>query len=698
MNRIDYKSFKIYNKVYINGSKENGNAQNNPKVIENLVLNCVLANVKLDESLFYDILKKCDDNDINDLISQIKDNLYGEILYDDISNRDYNIEDTIKQYMNYFLRYGWGICKVDTHGNVEEIENEIFKDFLEKSKQKSKNLTALNDDELKDFLETLMLSVANFTQNELLIFEKYFNKIEKIYFNNKNNLSLLIKNKNIDLKPFALKYNYKNLNDLKIMICGILGLDYKNFNSYSKTKFPQYLKTLVMKILNRFDIDETNFEIAKDKDFWNFVQYKIVPSCPRFSKYKKAQKLLSIENIKNSVSINSILTNVKYDSFYDEFEAYYNYNPNFAYKNIISIFTKWAPSELDLSKYKPTNIKSLIMCLYGLLKKVKTESDVSYLYNGKIFVKPKKRNVANLNILVKAIQSLLESQANLIKLDLFKNKKVYLDPSIKNIALPLSPKDTLISETYITKGSKICNIPDTVRVFIAWKRRDNEEGDLDLDAHLSNGKEDICFSDFQDFEYVKYSGDFTNSIKFNPENPIITSEFFDINLNLFDGERLQFWAHSFNSVDFEQYDVYCGVSYNTKLYKSNFINLNDSVIFAKMNSMGKDVLILNIDAVKRQIQFLGVPFTLVGGTTKNLDEVVELLANNFDSYQYFNYYDLMAKMASNVGSLVENKEEADLIISNTKSEDSRVLSLADLDSMAKSILNEPILNIKCAKL
>lgn len=210
--------------------------------------------------------------------------------------------------------------------------------------------------------------------------------------------------------------------------------------------------------------------------------------------------------------------------------------------------------------------------------------------------------------------------------------KVKIDNNLKNICVPLNVKNIALCDNYLTRGTKIPVKSDKIRVFIAWKAKDNKKAQIDLDLGCSyNNGESVKTLDWRNRQtfFGKHSGDFTFCRDFNPKTGIITAEYIDIDLNKLKSGFITFNVIIYNGLSFDEFDAYFGylpISENPQ----KALNLNDAYFTMKLTG-------------KESNKYVGLSFDV---SNKNLIVISEFVQNtsfgstsdNINNDFYNNYY------------------------------------------------------------
>lgn len=685
---VDFENFQERGKIL--ALKDGADKVASKEARNRFLISLFLANYTLTEDDFKFIVNHCSDRTLNYLSLKILPKM-GEVFRKNFELKDFDEQDLVNQIAHYARRYLFGI---DDHDYSVRVE---IRDYLESINKEKKKLDIIKKpQELTEILDSICNRISNPTNNDKKLISLYIGYINfENNFSNKIVLETILNalDKNL-LAKFLEKYKVQTLNDIRIIVQTILGVDIKS--RYQKLKLSQSLKTFIMRGVDNV-IKLKGFKYALDeaalyRDFFELMQYKIITTQKRYQKYSQAQNLFNSvlkrdysENTRHKLQLilkSSLPFEIKFREFYD-------YNVDYAYKHIIAIFNNSNTEELDwlkisftLRKFKPRNIKQIYAALIAVEKAMKGIK-IHKLKN--TFVKNKKsrsledgfERSINLEINHEEVykplklalgetllQTFVTSKYNEFA-NLFKGKKIFIEPELANIQLPIWSKDAQVTKNLFTEGS-IFNLEDfkNIRIFAAWKKKDNTGGELDLDLHCRTigTVRKHCFYANQYSGLFKHSGDFTSCRRFYEDNPVITAEFIDVDLRELNDAcgAAHFYISSFNRAELKDYDIYCGVSPCVGTGKGS-VNLNDAYIFTKIES--NDLYVDLFEMTKNQVKFLGKSLECEPGTAV-LQTISEYY--NYETSQV-SFYNLLEKMFFVRGiEIAESAEEADEIIGLSK--------------------------------
>lgn len=611
------------------------------------------------EDLTYDILPK-----------------YGEAFFNKfITSENYSSVDKIKQKIHYLLNYGLNTS------NFSSVDIEFSIPKLLKTFKVVDIKYALN------ILNKIYLNIQNPSSKDYKIVRKFGNFAVPSKINNSNLLAYYVRNLDtFNAKKFLNLYKVESLQKLRIITLELI-TDYvyepKKFSVEGHIK--QFIKTFFMRSLNNLSISQHDLtEINQNRRFYFEMMRCINPLHERYSKYKhaiiffdrlKTDRIYKHNTLKElTESLNN--TEIR-KSFELVFRKFYEYNPSYAYKNILNIYTKTFGFTRDaFLRYPPTSIKSGVEAILGL-SRLNNRVCRYYKYET-IFFDYGSKKVSGIKDVILGLFDVLK-----LKFKDFTNKKVYLDfKSLETTGLPIFERSSIYGNAYKPRGSKLdLTFSDSVRVFLAWKRKDNTEGDLDLDlkAFVYDSEfnlKDLCYYRKPEIKGLKHSGDFVKCRSFSPSKPVITAEFIDVNFDDLSNGRVIFIANSYNGVNLRDYDVYFGLidlesSVNTAYAETtdstettkNTINLNDASYYFKLESSSdSNIVLFSLENSTKRI-------TVISEETNNFAEAAKYYEVGMDFYSLF-------KNVLNVEKGVFNDSNDSILIINGDSEYKNVFDIS----------------------
>lgn len=537
--------------------------------------------------------------DIKDLTYSLRTK-FGCYMFDKfITNENYGQDEYIKTLLMYFNTYS------GFYENPENWLSDILlypkdlkeSDFPRDIKKCERIIEVKTFEDLKNDLDKVLVQENNPTMFDYVILDSfelfYKNKLLDKQCNNKQVYEhILYKNSLQYWKEVHLVYGFKTLNFFKIFVEGLP-------KSTSTKKF-------IMKIFNTFDLNKIKDELRPQRNFWLRLEKTICTQQKKYNKFRNAQYIFR-ELINNN--LNSFGQRIK-DLENSEFSA--NESSKLI-RHLFEIYTK-NKSLIQVIDFKNIKLKTLFEILNALELRYKCENRFTRLQDGIFIQKNDKINTKMYNELKSLILDKIKTKLSLKDLDCFRNCETFPDPRnllicddsqkrhvlqdlqgnektllyidnlFKDIKMPLNVKEMAISDTFLTRGSVI-RIPEKlekIRVFLAWKSKDNKARNIDLDLSAIDTltKENLSFTNLKS-SYGKHSGDFTSCKAFNPEDGIITAEFLDIDLDKV--QNLEISTHSYSGQSFDKMDAYFGICLSTK---DKIVNLNNVIFTMKLTGSG----------------------------------------------------------------------------------------------------------------
>lgn len=605
-----------------------------------LVLACKLRGIDFSEQDLKE-LSNLDPRSLEDLTYDILPK-YGEVFFNRfITSENYSSVDKIKQEIHYLLNYGLNVSNFSDADITFSIPKLL------------KTFKVVDIKYVLNILNKIYLNIQNPSSKDYKIVKK-FNFLSPNQINNSNLLAYYVRNLDtFNAKKFLNSYKVESLQKLRIITLELI-TEYK----YEPKKFSveghikQFIKTFFMRSLNSLSITQHDLtEINQNRRFYFEMMRCINPLHSRYSKYKhaiiffdrlKTERIYKHNTLKElTESLNN--TEIR-KSFELVFRKFYEYNPSYAYKNILNIYTKTFGFTRDaFLRYPPVSIKSGVEAILGLSR---LNNRVCRYYKFEtVFYDYGSKKVSGIKDVILGLFDVLK-----LKFKDFTNKKIYLDfKSLETTGLPIFERSSVYGNTYKPRGSKLdLTFSDSARVFLAWKRKDNTEGDLDLDlkAFVYDSEfnlKDRCYYRNPEIKGLKHSGDFVKCRSFSPQKPVITAEFIDVNFDDLSNGRVIFVANSFNGVNLRDYDVYFGLidtsetTVNTAYAETtdstettkNTINLNDALYYFKLESNSdSNVVLFSLENSTKRL-------TVISEETNNFAEAAKYYEVGMDFYSLF---------------------------------------------------------------
>ena len=604
-------------------------AQKPTEELSKLLATASLLGIKFDNAQYLNRLKPESLNKIRESIIPKTAKTFFNI------QNSYGFKEYARTILEYLRSYG-GFCDIPTSAfdipeNVELPEVKVNKTY-------SFDTMVFFED-----IEKILITKKNPNTRDLEILKnlEHAESLDTGIINNRVVLKMLA--------SYELKLRFIPLNAADIRV-------YIEAKKSIRKRLKTSEKTWIMVCLNNLRNDDVLSNFATNKKFWRLVESEIKPTQTKYNNYPNAQRLFGyLRDNDFSKSSNSMIERLissgGFKNVVDNCLA--TKSPQYLIRNLTKIIKLQKPQnwELDaLFGVKDLTLKQIFECLRGLesngVVKVKTK-----------FVKYSKTPLplGYVNKLKSILNELAEAEFTRKLDDFLEQPKNNEYPEIerpiselKNIAIPTQDDaffDVPLDKGYITRGSKVpfsqFGIDKGISVFVAWKRKDNTEGELDLDlsARVQCTKENVNYTWLQNKSgSVKHSGDYTFCQAFNPENPLITCEM----INIFTQNEkglVDITLNSWNGVDLKEYDVYVGFSNIQELpddetwdYEHSYFNLNSAKWLAKITSFKPGFMhLFTIDTVNETILFTGV---------QNSESVMvpsnEIESKSSLTYEYYN--------------------------------------------------------------
>ncbi|AEF56801.1 hypothetical protein [Campylobacter phage vB_CcoM-IBB_35] len=665
---VDFKNFLTVNKVYIDKSNKKPTQGNVNSVLYKLLLKGYKPS-----QILLEAINNASDSDLKTFEESIV-LAAGTAFYKKYTHKLRDISDYEDQFYHYVLRY---IFNLDTHDYTLSIN---FSDLI--PNKELVELDLIQESEIEKITKNILESQFNPTDNEKDIIIKYGFKYMPNKIPNKLALETLISNLNRDESlEFTKKYKPENVNAVRTIVKSLIKIEYdldpdRLDRIYTKEfNLPRYIKTFVMNSINELKLDRETIlnEMLIYKKFWQNMQYLIVATQKRYKNLVVANyvfgKILKRDYKQTSTyRIRTLLNNPV--NFNNAFIEVYNYNINLAYKNIFNLAAKTNNNDFSiLLDYKPKTLKQLLDLVLNYKRTSKVR--MSNIKGNILYFNEAKKPEGNLlEVLSKLFTYLLKSKKDLI--DFGSAKRIAISDDLETIVPPIKPKDSLKSDTFLPKGSSI-KIDSKFQVFVAWKKKDNSQGWLDLDLSCLFRSDSGSLKDVLDYTKLEpvvddklqtHSGDYTSCRGFDPKNPLITAEFCTLNLDPKSDLEVYVNVHSYNKVSLSEYDVIVGVLPGDTKNNDGVINLQDAIFQFNVDIDFKDICAFRIQ--NGFLQVIGEPFNMRGSHSGGygFDQVAPI----YDYYKVYNQmslkrlFDLIVKHKGL--ELVDINDNPDLVVSS----------------------------------
>lgn len=665
---VDFKNFLTVNKVYIDKSNKKPTQRN----VNTVLYKLLLKGYKPSQALL-EAINNASDSDLKTFEESIV-LAAGTTFYKKYTHKLRDISDYEDQFYHYVLRY---IFNLDTHDYTLSIN---FSDLI--PNKELVELDLIQESEIEKITKNILESQFNPTDNEKDIIIKYGFKYMPNKIPNKSALETLISKLNRDESlEFSKKYKPENVNAIRTIVKSLIKIEYdidpdRLDRIYTKEfNLPRYIKTFVMNSINELKLDRETIlnEMLIYKKFWQNMQYLIVTTQKRY------RNLLVANYVFNRIlkrdykevgthKIRALLNNPV--NFNNAFIEVYNYNINLAYKNIFNLAAK--TNNIDFSillDYKPKTLKQLLDLVLNYKRTSKVR--MSNIKGNILYFDASKKPEGNLwEVLSKLFSVLIQSKKDLI--DFGSAKRIAISDDLETIVPPIKSKDSLKSDTFLPKGSSL-KIDSKFQVFVAWKKKDNSPGGLDLDLSClfrsdSGSLKDVLdytkLEDVVDGKLQSHSGDWTSCRGFDPKNPLITAEFCTLDLDPKSDLEVYVNVHSYNKVTLSEYDVIVGVLPGDTKNNDGVINLQDAIFQFNVDVDFKDICAFRIQ--NGLLQVIGEAFNLKGSHSngRSFDQVTPI----YDYYKVYNQMSLkrlFGLIVKHKGlELVDINDNPDLVVSS----------------------------------
>ena len=257
--------------------------------------------------------------------------------------------------------------------------------------------------------------------------------------------------------------------------------------------------------------------------------------------------------------------------------------------------------------------------------------------------------------------------------------KVYIDSSMKGMIVPFSQRSASRTLRTIVRGSRIKleEGKNTARFFLWWHDLDNGRVDVDLSAMMYNSDwnyvNHISYTNLRsqyDGVIACHSGDITSA-------PQGACEFIDIDLDSVarnGGQYIVMNVISFTGQKFsEMPECFAGWMMRTAPQSGEIFDAKTVQNKIDLTSESRYSIPLVIDVVNREIIWgdlalnkdprHGYAYARGGRNVENMKGSVTLLGKSITSMKKATMHELMTLHASARGTIVDNKEDADIVVS-----------------------------------
>lgn len=264
----------------------------------------------------------------------------------------------------------------------------------------------------------------------------------------------------------------------------------------------------------------------------------------------------------------------------------------------------------------------------------------------------------------------------------FKDKKVYLDNSLKSILIPFSMRDSSGGTMSLERGSRVpvAKNSDYVRVFTYWKEKDCGRVDVDISAAFLNENFEYV-SDVSYYSYGHNYAHFSGDIQSAPKG---AAEFIDLDLKKI--EEIEEYRYiilnnfSYTGQPFSDFECISGVM---ELDKSSFNNKKPTFqlnnvkfkVDAKKKSRMTSMFVYDI----KNREMIWLDSSMKVGVNTNAANSSSKVRNVFDfalnrEKVKPNIYSLfLYNLKSNSIEVVKKKKDADIVLDEDYCRDTSVI-------------------------
>lgn len=625
----------------------------------------------------------------------------------ELENENFSEFDTMQQLNVYFQTYGLRITVPNLYPEDRKVEltsvsiNEkvSLNDFL-------KFITVKNTDEFQKDLKTIVYMPIVFGAEQIDLIQNAFDSnllldVLTDDFKIKENMFKVI---DIIGKNNIKKVNiFKTANDILRYALYISNQNWIKFELKGKFKISTSDKKVIMRELDKLNIEFAFNDIKPRRSLWLKVGINIHPKSKTFSKYKNAQQLFEFLREGNAPfkTYNqltaSYIVNKDFKGLFDHLKI----NSGYLMRSLLMLMRNSSDIEFNYITNELENIKlnpKLVMQLKALVN-YQAQSDIlirNFNIKGKL-VKVIDKPLLKLreDRVEKIVNSLNNILINTFKnKKLIDNKKIYIDNVLKRYIVPTEIRNLskTSSGVIFTPESRI-PLPENikyVRLFTAWGgKKSNLSFDIDLSASFIKGAnvEEVAFYS-QSGSVAQHSGDKTSCLKWN-EN-IVTAEYIDIDIKKAKLEKIDYMQTSqfiFGAYGVKNdYDTdincYSGIQLlENRIEKNDYIDISDSILKLKLAGDYQSHLTLAIDFNTNEIVIIDRYDESERGcgayTIRNqLDmfkmEYFEAINMKMNMFELLELY-----CKSNNIELVSTVEDADIVCSYNDMEDKEVFNISN---------------------
>ncbi len=298
--------------------------------------------------------------------------------------------------------------------------------------------------------------------------------------------------------------------------------------------------------------------------------------------------------------------------------------------------------------------------------------------------------------------------------DLWEDKKVYIDPELKNLAVPGKDRSESSSsmESY-TKGSKLPiekngdEKSKDMRIFIWWTNLEGEgydkRVDIDLSVNLYNEEKEYVahmgYSNTSALAYgCKHSGDITNG---GPANGRGVTEYIDIPIERLKEEKIRYVsavANVYCGVPFKDLNCQFGWMEREELDKTEQFDIKAVKQKSDLTANANGIIPAIIDTYEGKVIWTDTPdFHITQGSSamKTVNNVSYLI-DKYGTNDRMNMHELARiAVAANGGEITDEPERAQIVFTKdavkNKTEEQEVITSKDQDVWIERFMTSHII-------
>ena len=606
---------------------------------------------------------------------------------------DYEI--SVQLYM-YFITYGLGVFDLDLF-DINRFEKdkdlthriEALKGVFDKNNNTYKVLELKDIEEFKKDILTVVKFPIVFGAQQLDLINEANSKglllgvLDGVDFKVKENLFGII--------DIVGKENIKNINifktstDVLRYAYYVSGLDYSNLPDNVKFNLKTSDKRVIMNALDRMDNGNILNDMKPKKSKWIALSKNLFPGSKKFDKFTNAQSIFHIiRNSKKIITFNSITEDLISARDIPTLINHLSSKPGELMRRLDMIIRNSNDLEIWMLQHKLLSLtlspKLMLQVKYWI--KYRTDNSLQQrVFNVKgtpviITDKPLEK-LENTSRIIDALDTSI--YIHLSGKKLLESKSVFIDERLRKYIVPTEIRNNSKSAGKIfTPGTRI-KLDDSIkfiRLFTAWKSKDNNARKYDIDLGASFVKfnpepEMIPITYYnQTSNFASHSGDFTSCMAFDGTH--ITAEYIDIDIDGSIGDGFEYVIisnHIFNGLSsYNEADVTSGVQLldDYRVTKDKFININKNLFSVELSGNFQSHISLAVDLKTKEIviidQYSENPNgSNISSTHSKNDNFKRLYFNASDSK--ITMYELLETYCKSNNIELKNYEEAETILS-----------------------------------